>query len=205
MNVYLIASDKYDHLLPGMAYLFNKYWPFNQKVTVLCYRKPPVSLPYNFVPVSVGNQEDFGETWTDALIPFFSALEDEYFMILLEDYWLVRRVDGGRMSKIEDEVREGRVDRAELGDGATSPYRFMIRGGDFWYQGQRETYRNSLQPSIWRKKYFMNFLKPGRSAWDFERIGQEEAGSDGATIASFPPPTLYEYANVFHRGEWNAG
>jgi len=33
-KVILITSDKYDYLLPGMAYLFNKYWSAEQEVIV---------------------------------------------------------------------------------------------------------------------------------------------------------------------------
>lgn len=41
MEIYVSTCDKYDHLLPGFAHLFNKYWGPDQEVHVLGFRQPP--------------------------------------------------------------------------------------------------------------------------------------------------------------------
>jgi len=157
-------------------------------------------LPPNFTLVSLGSQEDYGNTWTDALIPFFKEFDEDYFTVLLEDYWLVSPVDMSRLESFELKVRDGLIDRADLGNGVYPHYPYDEDTG-LHIVSQRADYRNSLQPAIWRKEYFMKFLKPGRTPWQFEGIGMNEARNDGAVIASLPSPPIFDYANIFLKGE----
>ena len=44
-GVYIWTSNQLMHCVPAWAYLFNKYWPWEQKVRVLGYNLPNYDLP----------------------------------------------------------------------------------------------------------------------------------------------------------------
>ena len=51
-GVYVWTSDRQMVCLPAWAYLFNKFWPYEQNVKILGYKKPSFALPKNFDFVS---------------------------------------------------------------------------------------------------------------------------------------------------------
>ena len=146
---------------------------------MLCYQEPK-DLPENFKGVSVGRQPP-NKDWTTALIPYFEALEDEYFVLTLEDQYLVQPVDVGRIkafTRIMDRHPEvGKVDLTQ--DRTRFPHK---RKGRIVISDQQARYRSSLQTALWRKDYFMKFLNPGWTCWDFEIEGMKLAYNDGVQI-----------------------
>ena len=48
MKIYIVTSDKYNHLLQIHSYLFNKFWGTDREVIVLGYKEPDFKLPSNF-------------------------------------------------------------------------------------------------------------------------------------------------------------
>jgi hypothetical protein len=56
LNIYISTSDNYHHCLQPFAYLFNKFWSGDKKVTFLGYKEPNVILPKNFDFISLGTQ-----------------------------------------------------------------------------------------------------------------------------------------------------
>ena len=91
MKIIVFTSNSYLYLLPGFCELFNKYWP-NQGVTVLGYNKLEYKLPDNFSFISLG-QEPGNQYWTNGLIPYFTDLNDKYFIIILDDFFLIDYVN----------------------------------------------------------------------------------------------------------------
>jgi len=66
---------------------------------------------------------------------------------------------------------------------------------------QTADYRTTLHPAIWEKNYFLSFLKPGMSPWDFELANMPQSKKDGARIISIDQPNdLFESCNVFQSG-----
>jgi hypothetical protein len=65
MNVFVTTSDWYNPLIPGFAYLFNRFWSLRQPVTILGYSPPDLELPSNFRFQSLGRPEQFGNEITE--------------------------------------------------------------------------------------------------------------------------------------------
>ena len=56
LNIYIKTSDNYHRCLKPFAFLFNKFWSSDTKVTFIGYKNPKVKLPSNFDFVSLGKQ-----------------------------------------------------------------------------------------------------------------------------------------------------
>lgn len=93
LRVLVTTCDKHLWLLPGFAYLFNKYWSPKQEVVVGCFAKPKDKLPDNFTIHQIQKENIPVERRSDGLIKFFRQLDDEYFVWMLEDFWMVDYVD----------------------------------------------------------------------------------------------------------------
>ena len=156
MKVFMIASDKYAHLIKPNVTLFNKYFP-GQDIVCLGYDESnaPHQMPNNFSFISLGTQS---KEWTTPLIRFFKDIEDDYFVILLEDILLVGDVDPEKFSLLENEVSSGRAQKAMLDSHLN--FQADYQGDEIIFLRQNASYRTSLHPAIWNKDYFLKYLKP---------------------------------------------
>lgn len=194
MKIIAITCDDYLHILKGFVYMFNKYWVPRADVTVLGYRSPSFDLPDNFKFVSLGDQEKYGRDWTSALIPFFKQLRDEYFLLLLEDIYILN-VDKSLLHEAEKHMANG-IEKVRL--------TFDTRLGDkkdanFKIMEQDATYRLSLQPSFIRRDYFLKYLEPGKTIWEYE-TNHDAVRNNGAQIL-IPEKAIVYYSNFVHKGE----
>ena len=90
--IYVFTNDNHLHLLRGFFHLFNQYYDTLIVVTVVGYSEPEFDLPKNFVFHSLGPQQP-KEKWSNSLIQFCNQLDYDYFIMMLEDYWLISHVD----------------------------------------------------------------------------------------------------------------
>jgi hypothetical protein len=202
MNVCLLTCDKYDWLVPGFMHMFRKYWPDDTEVTIVGFRPPPPITASGWRYQPVGEHEH--RPWTDHMRAVFEHYPDEHFLLLLDDYWLVQPVDPKHLATLEQAIELG-ADKADLSDNT------RCFGAQPWSRmkgmivaDQRAKYRTSLQPAIWTREYLLHLLKPGRTIWDFERLGRYDANNDGGQIVAhdWPPrQCVFRYANVYKKGQ----
>jgi FkbM family methyltransferase len=175
VKVVVISSDKYINVLNGFSVLFNRHWSENKQVDVLCYKKPDFNLPDNFNLISVGNK--CTDDWSTALIPYFETMEDEYFLLCLEDHLMYKDIDFDLLDKAEEYIKDPkiakvmcnfdpRINREEPGEDYCD---------DFYRWSLPATKGNNKGPvslcvSIWKKDFFLSLLKPGMNIRDFENI-----------------------------------
>lgn len=193
MRIVVSTCDKYDHLMPGFAHQFNKYWDSNQAVDVLGFRPPPRELPGNFVFHSMEPVET--RSWTDNLRGWFAQQPDEYFVFLLDDYWLVKPVDMLLVDKMEREVKKGAV-KGDLSRN-TAHFAHVKRNGDLVEAASNALYRTSTQPCIWRRGFMLNLLRPRLSPWQFE-LQDNPAVKVGRIVGT--DTQIYDYANIYYKG-----
>lgn len=199
MKIIVSTCDKYDHLMPGFAWCFNKYWP-GQTVDVVGYRQPPV-LPDNFCFHSLNPIDD--RPFTYYLRPFIASLPQEYFVFLFDDYWMLEPIAPILVSVMEQEVKLG----ADKGDLSTNTnhfpnglYKSMGPGNPKLVEAtQTAPYRTSTQPCVWTRKYMLKLMQPyGMTPWEFELQGT--ANNDGGIIVG-TEMQIYKYANVYLKGK----
>lgn len=202
----VITSDKYVHLMEDYSIFFNKYWNIDVPVTILSYAIPEMKLPNNFKFFSLGNQSDFGNYWTNALIPYFNNIKSEFICILLDDLFFITPVDTKKLFGVFDElISENKtIDKFLLG---SIPENMTINSIPFTNNSllihKNVNYRTTLKPSIWRTEYFKKMLKPNYNVWDFEIKNMYESKTDGSIVISHKDVNLITEFNVYYKGAYN--
>lgn len=188
-GVYIWTSNSLMHCCPAWAYLFNKFWPWPQKVKILGYNNPDFDLPQNFEYISLGVQRG-PKFWSDDMIDYFSSNEDhEVFYLTTEDGFLVHPVNSGILNlatRIAFDNIDEKFMRFNLTSDIQSRPHELVAGSpygeyDLIKASQRSIYRQSLQHSIWRRDSFLKKLIPGQSPWDFE-LDNARAINDGLDV-----------------------
>jgi hypothetical protein len=106
-------------------------------------------------------------------------------------------------------VSSGRADKAVIGGGIPTDSLSTTRFNDeILTLNQNIAYRLSVIPAIWSKKYFMKYLQPNMTIWDFEaHPSPMKAAYDGATIINYDSgpnpesPRLFCFVNAYQNGE----
>ena len=195
MKVYLVTSNKYTKkLCPINVYFLNKYWS-NIDITIVGYEDvlELKNLPNNVTVECVGEQSKFGKTWTNGLIPFFKSIPEKYFTLILDDHILLNEVDNKKLSILEKYFINDKADKAMIGGGIPLSEATQVNSNILLFK-QNANYRTSLHPAIWKKEYFLKYLKPDMTSWDFELKNNIDAMFDGANIINL----LYDYPNERH-------
>jgi len=197
VKIIVPTCNSYADLMPGFAKRCNECWP-KQDVTVLHYEDKP-DVPDNFKCVSLGAQPQ-GKDWTSGIIPYFSSLKDDYFILLLDDYYLDRAVNVSLVRQVESFVEVFRPDKFDLTtDRMNFPH--VYTQWPFIVESRPEArYRTSLQAAIWKTEYFRKYLVAGRSPWAFEIEGEKDAMYDGGVIFGSCMGVV-RYTNVMLKGK----
>jgi len=202
MKLYLITSNDYAGLVPENLARLERYWPDIVPI-VLHYDVEP-KMAEAVSHYKLGEQAEYGRSWTDALKCYFGDIcREKYFVVWLDDYHLAAPVNLRKAKILENFVREG-ADKADLTDDrAKFPYTIFAGNEELLVSAQDARYRSSLQAAIWRRDYFLGYLKPSRTIWQFETMGYREHIGDGATILGYrkDPPVVYD--NVRLKGKAN--
>jgi hypothetical protein len=204
MKVFIVSSNKYASVVPINLFFLDKYWP-EANVTVLGYEAlhGVDGINPDQEVVVLGNQDDFGKSWSTALIPYFEKTKHESFVILVEDFILMNRVDHSRIKILQKEINSGKAQKAIIGGGLDSVNATIWEGNsNIFLFNQNIDYRCTLHPSIWKKEYFLKWLNPGDTIWDFEVKNNAYIKNDGANIIGYDEkwpecPRLYSSLNLY--------
>jgi hypothetical protein len=150
-----------------------------QPVIVLTDVRPTFSLPPNFTIRSPSDDlPTTKDQWSDLLIHFLEGYfkGESHFVLMLEDYWLVRTVDHKGVSTLGDFARANpEIARIDL----TADRMFSgqaVYAGYYGHYDLVETpapsdYQLSLQAGIWNREHFLTILESGWSSWQTELSG----------------------------------
>lgn len=173
--VYIFTSDKYLWALRVTLRLYEKYW--NWPVTIFGFSLPAYPLPVNSNFVSIGNFGDYPVgKWSNAAIAALKSTGDKFAIVLMEDYWLSRRVNldavdslGRYIASHKDVARIDLVSDRLYADNMKDlePW----EGLDIITNDPPGQYLMSLQASIWRLQALIDILKPNETAWQSELEG----------------------------------
>lgn len=183
MRVIVLTSDKYLKALLPYSYLFNKYWSRDQQVLVAGFTPPNFSLPSNFTFYSIGKFEDYPVgKWSNALIKLLSEINDEAFVLMLEDYWITRPVNIDAVKKCHGYCEQfGYVLRIDLTTDRLFAHGPRYPGdiADYGHCGYLDLIRSepgsqyhmSLMTAVWRRDNLLKVLVPNETPWEVELTG----------------------------------
>ena len=206
MRIFILSSDKTAHALPGTLYLLDKFWTTHPPVIIGGYTKPDIDLHGAWFH-SIGKFEDYPvEKWSDGVIEFLQAYQDELIVLWMDDYWLIRDVDTRAVELLEKHVlSDSRISRCDL-----TVDRLHAGGASVF--GTREhldlitndppaQYALSFQAGIWRRKKLIQYLAPGESAWQSELNGTTRMNMGRAYIIGTKQGPV-KYLIAVQQGHW---
>lgn len=178
MRIAVLTCDKYLWAARVCAHLLGKYWSPTLPVDLVAFSHPGWSLPASWRYCSMGRQEDYpAQKWSNAVIQYLRSIDDDLVLLLLEDYWLCRKVDTEAIQMLETYMSfNGRnVARMDLttdrlyakGSVDVGPWDRLdlIRGHP------DAEYQISLQAGIWNRGLLLGLLRPDETPWEFEISG----------------------------------
>jgi len=204
MNIYILTSDKSNFVIKALQYCINKFWKPNPKVFILGYKEPAVKLEKNFTFVSLG--EDRGPEHVGGdLIRFFSKIKDKHFIFSVDDFLPIRKVNKKMLTHLKQKMRLDSVGRISLTDQVSDKQHSVVEQLEQYNiieMAQNANYRKSAVWSLWSKEYFLKYLNPKMTLWQWEL--DERCKGDGIRILGTNTTFIMQSCHLFKRGKLKA-
>lgn len=208
MKTIILTSDQYTVLLPAFAHCWRQHWyDPTERVDIIGF-EPPAAVVPPFVFTSLGKQADF--SWSGALLHVLSAMEEDYFLLGLDDYFLSTPVPGYTLSVLEHYIAHnpqvGKIDltgdRLRFDHTVFPDMNFI---GGMVQATPTSPYQMSVQMALWRKDFLLKYLEFSESAWTMEKaatrrlIGARLAGEETRLVLGCAQPPV-QYVNASGNG-----
>jgi len=140
--------------------------------------------------------------WSENLLMALKKMEADYFVLLLEDFFLNNRIDFNRLHShfqfIENHPEVGCI-RLCMSPGGDIPSH--IEG--YSEHSSKQPFQISTQAAIWKKTYLENLIKKGEHPWDFEICGSQRAAKlpEKVFVVQEEKPFCISYFNGVIQGK----
>lgn len=175
-----MTSDKYLDALRPFMWLWNRYVASDwQQENIICgYTAPSFPLTPGFKFYSIGKFEDYPiDKWSDGLLKVLDNVADDVFMLMLEDYWITRKVNTQAIEILCDYMRQFtytvKIDLC--GDrlyahGADTSYG-SVSYLDLVKSMPGSPYHMSLMAGLWNRDLMKQVIIPDETPWQIELAG----------------------------------
>lgn len=188
-------------VISACSYLLDKYLPQNFDVYFLNVGEFTGHLARGKY-INLGNVDDSPVGWVKNLIIYLETIDDEFFILGDDDFFMSRPVDMERYEALLNKMKQDRnIGCAKLCVSIFhKPSEYMpIENGLFMLNNTAE-WSAVVQFCIWDRKFLIDLLKRTVDPWEFERAGSERLNKTGRTvIASFHAPFIYPDRSALSR------
>jgi len=174
-EIVVTTCDKYVWAIKPFCHLFNKYFPHERQVHIICESSLNINdYPGNFTFHALGEWKK--ENWSDGLREFIGYLDAYNILLMLDDYWLTRGVDIVAIKELSEYmVTDPSVLRIDLtsdrlysmGDVRNVRDVFTVGHCDI-IESDAESYKMSLQSGLFNINLLGDILVPDKSPWEIE-------------------------------------
>jgi hypothetical protein len=174
MQILVMTSAKYHHLLNGFCYMFNGYWP-DQSVIIATDTPISQDLPENF---SVHSYSDWkplpASKWSNGLRHALNSIGDGIVTLLLEDYYLNAPVDVEVVEQGIEIMKHYHNDLLRFDLTTDRMYNGYVKDlGKYGILDLVETpfeseYQMSFQAGMWNRRLLLSIIPNGLSPWQAE-------------------------------------
>lgn len=150
-------------------------------------------------------------SWSERLIKSLKAINSEYVILILDDFFINEKVDHKRILaciKAMDKDKKIAVFSfapskwIDIDDGKYEGFELRPVEGE---------YRFNMQAALWRTKDLLRILSKNETPWETENLGNFRArvlmhNKKFYAAKKFGPRVIsYEYGGAIHRGMWTSG
>jgi hypothetical protein len=196
LSILVVSCDNYADIWPHFFHLFNKYWP-DCPYQIFFGSNNVEYKDLKITSILIGKDT----SWADSTKKMVESLPTDYFLLLLEDFFIrktvktemvddcfiaLRQLNGGYLRLRPFPKPDRHI--------SAYPYIGLIDVG--------APYRLALQAAIWRKDIFLQLLQPGESPWDMEIKGSRR--SDPLPVGFYCTwDAIIEYQACINLGKWS--
>ncbi len=172
----LSSCDKCCDLWDPFFTLVKRHWSDFDYRVYLCTDSKQFS--FEGVDISCPLKMAAGSTWSENLMALLEKMDEEYVLLMLDDFWLKTDVDVNRLHRYEQVMQENQdigficlVHQLEPSEEnpISSDYPELIE------YGFQTPYRVTTQTGLWRRDYLQSLLRRHESAWWFEMFGSKRS------------------------------
>ena len=171
--VLILSADPHAWLIPAVCHQIQKHWQPLPEVIVAGY-SPIRHLPHWAHFLRIGEFADYPvNRWSDGFALAVRSMP-EHFILLLDDYLLLRRVDTAAIEIIYRYITEDAPEIVRFDLCTDRLYaKDAIEAGALGRLDLIETkngseYQISTQPSIFDRDKLLKLIVPGETPWQFE-------------------------------------
>src|SRR5690606_19706594 len=163
LSVLIHTFNGYDHLWNGQAVSFQKNWPWRGTDIYFGTDTPRADYPWH-----AGDIIYYGPgEWSDCLRALHAQIPTDYVLYMQEDHWPTKPPpDLAELMRI---VTENDIFRLQI--SPIVPFYTLFSEGNTLFFDVKSKYLVSHQPSIWKKSFLLECLKPGENPWKNEYEG----------------------------------
>jgi hypothetical protein len=194
--VFVPSCDKYSDLWKPFFMLFKRHWPDCPFQVYLGANE--LAYPDEKIITMTSN---VGSNWSRSMIDYLSRLRSEYVILILEDFFIRRKVNSASIINCLDQLDSMQGDMLRLIPRPKPDHR--IPGCETIGECDPESsYRVSTQAAIWRRESLLRLLVPGESIWQFEVDGSKRSAALGMRMLACWKPTIDYGVHVVEKGQW---
>lgn len=169
LAIVVMSCDKNKWMLDVFFKFFVKYW--NNCEYPIYLSLDSIDYKYVGLDICVVTGGIKGTAWCSRLKKTLSVIEEEYILLLLDDFMIEENVDIKLLMKYLDRVKDNKCSNIIL-TTVNNEANYTDSKYKEWYHRYRYgRYKTSLQCGIWDKKVMQNLLISSENAWEFEIFG----------------------------------
>lgn len=176
LAILVVSCDKYSDLWPPFFKLFRIFWP--DCIYPIYLGSNNTIYPDDSIHmITIGDDS----SWADNLKLMLDQVKEEYVLMLLEDFFLEKKVEGKYIEELFEYVKHNNVDCLRLAP-TPPPSKTIDKKLGVGKIEYNAPYCISTQPAIWNKDKLESLLHEGYTAWDFEKRNSVDAANSGLKL-----------------------
>ncbi len=162
IGILIISCDSYSDTWDPFFHFFEKYWPdcpysiYLATNSKLYHRKNINLIHFNK-----------STNWTDETRTALEKFPHNYFLHLLDDALLTKKVDSALIDSLFKKMLFYKADHLRLFP-SPGPDRGIANEDEIGIIDENAPYRTCLQAALWKKSSFLSLLKEEENPWGFE-------------------------------------
>ncbi|MCM1139286.1 MAG: hypothetical protein NC453_12020 [Muribaculum sp.] len=204
VSLLIMSCDKYSSAWYPYFELLKKYWPEHPKKVYLSSE----TRSYDTEGIEIININGGKvEPWSQRLINVLNTIDTEYIIFSLEDFFLLGKVNQGRIEECLQWMREDPT----IAECRLSTFETIHEGdvynNEFRVCPQSHKYRIDTQFAIWRKSYLLSILNIIETPWQFEVRASDRSRCTPEKLLWFSPQNNQDLETMIipYYNDWTDG
>jgi len=207
-TIVVSSCDNYEDTWYPFFKILEEQWPDRPYPIVL--NTESKSFDYEDMDIMTFNFYKSGQKiqWGKRLIKTLENIDSEYIVFLLDDFFLLDRVDQKRIDECLDWMNKDKNIAVFSFWRTHQPNIKDNKYPHFEKRPQEAEYRLNCQAAVWRREKLISYIRPHENPWQWELLGSKRSSRYKedfySAIEGEPYIFVYDWfsGGGVHRGKW---